>query len=90
MSSAVRTSEGLAGDRFREWAYSSSEEAVPGGIAGPGRKARLGRFRQDAWPVRHGLGGKTDRPLITLRPDLVAEQGSRSCAWSNLEPLKES
>jgi hypothetical protein len=80
----------LSEDGFREWAKSSSEETVCAGIV-PGRKSSsVGRFRQGARSVSCGAGGKTVRLLVTLRPDLVAEPQSRSCAWSNLEPLKES
>lgn len=86
----MRTREGLAECGFREWAESSSEEAALGGIAGRSERSKFGWIRQGAWFTGRGPSGKTERLIVTVRLDLEAERTSRSCAWSNLEPLKES
>lgn len=75
---------------FREWASSSSEEGQHGWVAGRGQVATVRRTRQGVAPVSSGRHSKAVRPLSYLRLDLVQELGSRPCAWSKLEPLKES
>jgi hypothetical protein len=90
MIAPMRTSEGIAVGRFREWVFNSSEEAGHGGIAGAGGMSTLRVSRQDVGAVRYGTDSKIVRPIRYQRLDLEQEPGSRSCAWSKLEPLTES
>lgn len=68
----------------------SSEETALGGVAKSVRVDWMGAARQGVCRAGRMADGKTDRSLDPWALRARCEAGSRSCTWSNLEPLKES
>lgn len=68
----------------------SSEEPALGRVAKSVRVDWMGAARQGARRAGRTVGGKTDRSLDPWARRARCEARSRSCTWSNLEPLKES
>ena len=91
MSAAMKSEKGKARAGLREWAV----KLVGGGRTGLGCEVRLEGLTSTQ-PARASavlgrtVGGKTVRSLDPRAPRARSEARSRSCTWSNLEPLKES
>src|SRR3954469_14588789 len=90
MSGAMKLRRGLARSGLREWAL----KLVGAGLSGPGCTLDLEGLivaaRRGAARAGRTGGGKTVRSLDPWAHRARCEARSRSCAWSNLEPLKES
>ena len=91
MSRAMKVEQGLARAGLREWAL----RLVGGVWAGLGcqvdPEGLTARQPARASAVLGRTGdGKTDRSLDPWARRARSEARSRSCTWSNLEPLKES
>jgi hypothetical protein len=91
MSGAMKVAEGLEPEAVAEnGPDGSSEETASGGVAKSIRVDWLGAARQGVRRAGRTADGKTDRSLDPWARRARCEAGSRSCTWSNLEPLKES
>jgi len=77
-------------DHFLDPCMSKTMKSEKGWIVLGKERSWLRAIRQGAMRVDRVCGGKTVRSLDPRARRARCEARSRSCPWSNLEPLKES
>jgi len=87
----MKAEKGLARAGLREWAIKlvGGARRGLGCQVGPEGLAE-GQPARASFVLSGAEDDKTVRSLDPRAPRARCEAGSRSCAWSNLEPLKES
>ncbi len=88
MFNVVKKEKGKAESGFREWAFSSSEEACFRRDC-TGEPKTLLCFHQDAVVAGRRSCGRIGKPISSLRLDLAQEQCAPVLYLVKLEPLNE-